>query len=206
MTGEQGLPGSQGIQGPQGQAGDVAQLDWPFIEKTTWPQGASLRAVDAFAQLERVTLSLSARLHPKIQEAQPNVVQVWFEPNPPATATAPSGPLPLLTLHGGQKIGASELNWSISDEKDRTVKALQTQGRVMLRVHCGHLVDDKERSFSSSVDALVGVKSPHLPAGVFEGWFFVVGDNVVPVLGGTGRINAAVKTVVRKTVATRKVR
>ena len=204
--GPQGLPGNQGIQGPQGQAGDIAQLDWPFIERATWPQGASLRAADAFAQLERVTLSLSARLHPKIQEAQPKVVQVWFEPIPPATATAPGGPLPLLTLHGDQKIGARELSWSISGEKERTIKALQTQGRVMLRVHCGHLVDDRERSFSSSVDALVGVKSPHLPAGVFEGWFFVVGENVVPVPGGTGRINPAVKKAARKPAAGREVR
>jgi hypothetical protein len=28
----------------------------------------------------------------------------------------------------------------------------------MLRVHCGHLIDEKERAFSSALDALVGVR------------------------------------------------
>lgn len=181
LPGTPGAPGPQGIQGP---AGDIAQLDWPFIAETNWPQGAGLRAVDAFAVLEKVSLILSSRLHARTQQLQPKVVQVWFEPIPPRSATNAIGPLPMLTLHGDQKLGSREVNWSISDERERTIRALQTQGRVMLRVHCGHLVDDQERSFSSSVDALVGVKSPHLPAGVFEGWFFVVSDNVVPVTGG----------------------
>lgn len=179
-----GIPGPRGLQGIQGPAGDIAQLDWPFIAETNWPQGARLRAADAFTLLQSVSLVLSARLHAKTQESQPQVVQVWFEPIPPRSATNAIGPLPMLTLHGDQKLGSREVNWSISDERERTIRALQTQGRVMLRVHCGHLVDDQERSFSSSVDALVGVKSPHLPAGVFEGWFFVVSDNVVPVTGG----------------------
>ncbi len=182
--GNQGIPGPQGVQGVQGPAGDIAELDWPFIAETNWPQGAALRAADAFAVLEKVSLVLSERLHARTQQSQPKVVQVWFEPIPPTNASAVIGPLALLALHGAQKLAPREVNWAINDEKDRTIRVLQTQGRVMLRVHCGHLVDDKGRSFSSSVDALVGVKSPHLPAGVFEGWFFVVSDNVAPNTGG----------------------
>jgi hypothetical protein len=202
-AGPAGAVGPAGPRGEQGPAGDIATLDWPFIEKTNWPQGATLRATDAYARLGKLVLSLSSPLNGRTAELQPKVVQVWFEPVPAQTLTvaAVMSPTPLLAFHGDQKLSGREVVWAISDERERTVRLLQASGRIMLRVHCGHLVDEKERSFSSSVDALVGVKSPHLPAGVFEGWFFVVADTVIL---GPGRIVGGVPA--KKAAARKRVR
>ena len=47
------------------------------------------------------------------------------------------------------------------------------------------MLDEQERSFCSCIDALVSARSPHVPGGVFEGWFFVVADNAIL---GAGRV------------------
>jgi hypothetical protein len=177
-VGASGPAGPQGETGPAGPPGDIAKLDWPFIAKTNWPQDASLSANDALALLQKVQLSLSSPLSSRTQERQPLVVQIWFEPAGADATGAPAVPVALQALHGSQKLSPRDIVWTSSDNKDRLSSVLSASGRLMLRVHCGHLVDEKERSFSSSVDALVGVQSPHLPAGVFEGWCFV-GSNAV---------------------------
>ena len=182
-TGETGETGETGARGDAGPPGDIASLDWPFIEKTNWPQGRTLAVAEALARLRQIELFLSNRLHGRTLEAQPKVVQIWFEPSP--VQQAPTGaptqfPSPVMAFHGDMKIGPRELVWSLTDDVERTSAMLQATGRVMLRVHCGHLVDEGGRSFSSSVDALVGAQSPHLPAGVFEGWFFVAKERVTP--------------------------
>jgi hypothetical protein len=167
-----------GATGPAGPAGDIAALDWPFIEKTNWPQGATLLVADALARLGKVELFLSSPLHARTLEAQPKVVQVWFEPSTPQT-TGALVPGPLMALHGDIKLAEREIVWAANDERERLQATLGVTGRVMLRVHCGHLVDEKERSFSSSLDGLVGVRSPRVPAGVFEAWFFVVREGTI---------------------------
>ncbi len=183
VPGLPGATGESGARGDPGPPGDIASLDWPFIEKTNWPQGRTLAVAEAIARLRQIELFLSSRLNGRTLETQPQVVQIWFEPSP--VQQAPTGaparfPSPVMAFHGGMKLGSREVVWSLSDDVERTSAMLQATGRVMLRVHCGHLVDDKERSFSSSVDALVGAQSPHLPAGVFEGWFFVAKERVTP--------------------------
>jgi hypothetical protein len=72
------------------------------------------------------------------------------------------------------------ITWQLGDDIERINALFAGSGRLMLRVHCGHLVDEKGRALSSSVDALMGTKSPRLPAGVFEAWCFVA----VPVVVG----------------------
>ena len=205
LQGEAGPPGPAGGTGPAGPPGPVAELDWPFIEKTNWPQGQSLTAPNALARLQQVELTLSAPLHPRIQQLQPQVVQVWFEPTPAQASTNALVPAPLMALHGTAKLSPREIVWSTLDERERLQATLGATGRVMLRVHCGHLVDERERAYSSSVDAVVGTRSPHLPAGVFEAWFFVVRDaSIVQPTGGTGLTLPVKRSVSARTGAARK--
>jgi hypothetical protein len=161
-------------------------------------------AADALVRLQQLDLFLSEPLNGRTLELQPKVVQIWFEPSPRQVtgAAAILAPAPVMALHGEQKLSPREIVWSIADERGRATALLRSTGRVMLRVHCGHLVDERERSFSSSVDALVGVRSPHLPAGVFEGWFFVVADGgaVNPSVIAPGR-PVVVKRAAKKSAA-----
>ncbi len=178
-SGPQGLAGPQGEQGqagPAGPAGDLALQDWPFIEKTNWPQGERLLPAAAVAVLQDVQLTLSDPLHARTLDQQPQVVQVWFEPAPPQQAATGAGqtfPAPLMAFHGSTRLRAREVFWAAADERERMSATLAATGRVMLRVHCGMLVDERGRALSSSLEALTGVRSPRLPGGVFEAWFFV---------------------------------
>jgi len=174
--GATGATGPAGPVGPSGPPGDLTAADWPFIEKTNWPQGEVLVASKALELLRQVQLRLSSRLHARTLEAQPQVVQIWFEPQTVQQATtgaAPLAPSPVIALHGIAKMTPDEIQWSLQDDAERVTTLLANAGRVMLRVHCGHLIDEQVRAFSSVPDALTEVRSPHLPGGVFEGWFFV---------------------------------
>ena len=173
--GDAGPAGPAGAPGLPGPAGDIAALDWSFIEKTNWPQGALLTAAKAIALLQKVELMLSAPLGARTLDRPPQVVQVWFDPSS-SQQNAATLPTALMALHGEIRMSARQIVWGSTDERERLNAILAATGRVMLRVHCAHLIDDKDRPFSSAVDALVGIKSPHLPAGVFEGWFFVARD------------------------------
>ena len=82
-----------------------------------------------------------------------------------------AGPDPLLALHGDQKLSDREVAWAITDEPERTIRLLQSSGRIMLGVHCGHLVDKNKRSLCPCVDALIGAISLRVPGSVFKGWF-----------------------------------
>ena len=173
--GDAGPAGPAGAPGLPGPAGDIAALDWSFIEKTNWPQGALLTAAKAIALLQKVELMLSAPLGARTLDRPPQVVQVWFDPSS-SQQNAATLPTALMALHGEIRMSARQIVWGSTDERERLNAILAATGRVMLRVHCAHLIDNKDRPFSSAVDALVGIKSPHLPAGVFEGWFFVARD------------------------------
>jgi len=175
-AGVAGQTGASGVPGPAGPAGTAGLADWPFIEKTNWPQGKRLTAAQALELLRQVQLSISTRFNEQTQEQQPQVVQVWFEPARLQKSNAGANllmPEPVMSLHGSMKVSPQTIAWQIIDDVKRVNAMLGGGGRMTLRVHCGHLVDEKERALSSSVDALVGTTSPRLPAGVFEGWFFV---------------------------------
>ncbi len=189
--GAPGQPGPAGPVGPPGPPGDIAALDWPIIAKTNWPQDGRLTVADAMGLLGRVRMTLSSPLHPRVQELQPQVVQVWFEPEPVQTANNATLPGPVMALHGTAKLSPQTIDWAFSDDRERLQATLGASGRLMLRVHCGRLVDDKERAFSSSLDGLVGTRSPHVPGGVFEAWCFVPRPGVAGPAGGTGTLTPA---------------
>jgi hypothetical protein len=163
--------------------------DWPFIEKSNWPQGETLTAAQALSLLKQVELSCSTPLLPRVIELAPQVVQVWFEPATTvrtATGALVSTPGPLLALHGRTRITARAVVWNFGDEVERLTAALNTGGRLMLRVHCSHLIDEKERALSSSLDGLLGTRSPRLPAGVLEAWVFLPPPANLTVVRTTG--------------------
>jgi hypothetical protein len=117
---------------------------------------------------------LSSPLHRRVQDQQPQVVEVYFEPDSTRLLTgALSAPQPILVVHGTVKLAPEQLTWVSSDSPD-TLRALfgRASGRLQIRLHASHLFDAAERPFSSAVDALTGVKSPHVPGGTWESWMF----------------------------------
>ena len=169
--GDPGAPGLQGVKGDKGDPGAPAQLDWPFINRVNWRQGAQLKINEAQQLINRLQINLSNTINPVLIEAnQPQVVQVWFEPNNPE----PGAPLPILTLHGIQKFSATVINWSCNDNADLVARSFIRGGRLLIRVHVSHLYDIDKRPFSPSLDALTGIDYPHVPGGVWESWVFVL--------------------------------
>jgi hypothetical protein len=188
-AGALGPVGPQGLQGPPGPAGTAELAEWPFIEKSNWPQGQTLTTAQAVGLLKQVELNTSTPLLPRVIELAPQVVQVWVEPA--TTLRTPTGALvntpgPLVALHGVTRLAPRAALWNSSDDTERLTAVLNTGGRVMLRVHCGHLIDEKERALSSSLDGLLGTRSPRLPAGVLEAWFFLPPSANLTTGGTTG--------------------
>ena len=150
-------------------------LDAPFVSKINWPHGQLVTVPQAQDLLSKLRFDLSVDLAAAIVARQPEVVQVWFEPNSSANATAGSSPSPLLTLHGSAKIDARSVSWRLADVAAATTKALSPGGRLLVRLHVGVLLDKDGRAFSAALDALVGTLQSHVPGGCFEGWMFVKG-------------------------------
>ncbi|MFM2055975.1 MAG: hypothetical protein RLY71_360 [Pseudomonadota bacterium] len=170
--GLQGLPGIQGIQGPPG---PVTPLDWPFIGRVGWQHEAQLTVGATMALLQQgVRFDLSSPLNDLILKNQPAVVQVWFEPNSSAAPTNISSAQPIQVLHGQTRFDQTVMLWTLTDNPDVLAKLLSQTGRILIRAHTGLLFDTKEQPFSSSVDALTGLKYPHVPVGVWESWVFVI--------------------------------
>ncbi len=169
--GAPGQPGPPGPQGPQGVPGQTVALDAPFIARCNWPQDQRLTVSQAIVLLERIRLDLSAPLLPDVQDRQPQVVQLWFEPAPLLASGAPGNqPAPLMVVHGEAKLSPQRIDWSTSDDRERLQALLGSSGRLLLRVHCGFLADVEKRPFSASLVALTGFDQPQVAAGVFEAW------------------------------------
>jgi Collagen triple helix repeat (20 copies) len=172
--GPPGPPGPVGPPGPQGIPGTAAALDWPSIVRINWEQAAQLTPANATTLLQRLRIDLSDKLHGDVLQTQPQVVQVWFEPNGAGAATAGSTPVAILVLHGQIKIDTQTINWSLSDTAATATKLLTQAGRILIRVHVSHLFDADGRPFAPSLEVLTGMKYPHVPGGAWESWVFVV--------------------------------
>jgi hypothetical protein len=66
--------------------------DWAVITKINWQHDATIPAAQAVPLLQGLKCNLSRSLHAEVQQAQPQVVQVWFEPSPRPATGAPGGP------------------------------------------------------------------------------------------------------------------
>jgi hypothetical protein len=178
VKGDPGTPGVKGDKGDPGAPGLGLDPNWPFIKSVSWKQGETLTFLDTAHTLAQLRASLSQQLHPQILQIQPRVMQVWFEMDPPPftpSTTAPpvSSPIALIAIHGGFKIEGDSLLWLLSDNVEAVKRIMASGGRVLIRIHCGHLISIDKRPFSAALDAVTGFPSPHTPGGVFESWFFV---------------------------------
>ena len=75
----------------------------------------------------------------------------------------------------GIEITPQTITWTCAHPTGVLAQVLSQGGRVLVRIHCGHLFDAKRRAFSAALDAILTLDSLRLPGGVFESWFFVKG-------------------------------
>ena len=161
-----------------GPAGPGLDQDWAVIAKVNWRHDATLAASEAATLLQALKCNLSRSLHPELQSASPDVVQVWFEPLSKGTAaTGQAGPpLAILTLNGDVQATPQTLSWVCAHPAGLLSESLARGGRVLIRIHCGYLYDAKRRPFSAALDAILQpLDTLHLPGGVLESWFFIKG-------------------------------
>jgi hypothetical protein len=117
-------------------------------------------------------MTLSRSLVPAQQDAVPHVVEVWFEPDPLVGQTGGDLPAPIVALAGTLKATPQTITWT-STHSPQALKNTIRGGRLLVRLHCGALVDTKQRQFSATLTALLGVNGLVLPGGVFESWFLI---------------------------------
>lgn len=171
--GPAGAVGPTGQQGPQGPAGESLDQDWGLIRKINWPHDGPLSVAQATSLLQGgLQVTLSRSLDPGQQGAPPAVFEVWFQPDPTGAAAGPDTPLPIASLFGRLKATPQTITWAPAFSAEG-MKSTIRPGRLLVRVHCGALVDAKQRQFSATLTAILGVNGLVLAGGVLESWFFV---------------------------------
>jgi hypothetical protein len=146
-----------------------------MIAAVSWAQGQNVSVVRALRDMTEARIKLTATLHPRNVELQPRVVQIWFEPESRLVTGASTirNPGQILTLPVSVKLDGAEIRWGVLTDRGQLRKLLGQRGRILVRVHCGHLMDERQRPFSASLDGVLGTESPRTPGGVHETWFFV---------------------------------
>src|SRR5262249_20153461 len=148
---------------------------WPFISAVSWKHEQTLAASAAIAAVKQLNITLSQKANPPAANVTPpQIVQVWFEPDtvvsPVPASAAPSA---IFTIHGTTTIQSNVVRWDRKDDDTNVSRTFANGGRVLIRVHCGHLFAADNRNFSAALDAVTQQPSPHVPGGIFESWFFV---------------------------------
>jgi len=138
----------------------------------SWQHGATVDPATAAKLLLALRGTLSGPLLPELLDAQPQLLQVWFEPLQELDQTAPGTPA-LKVVNGQLKLSSQTFAWAATLAAAVLTRALVAGGRVLIRIHCGNLIDTKKRAFSAATDALFDAESLHLPGGALESWFFV---------------------------------
>ena len=171
-AGPVGPAGAIGPQGPQGEPGEIDQ-DWGLIRKINWPHDQTISVSQGSTLLQGgLQITLSRSLDVTLQEKPPNVFEIWFQPDPTVNQTAPQNPLPILSFFGSLRVTPQTMMWTPLMNAD-VIKATMRPGRLLVRVHCGPLIDAKQRQFSSTLSVILGTTGLVLPGGVFESWFFM---------------------------------
>src|SRR5258706_131905 len=178
-TGDKGDPGVKGDKGDRGEQGIGLDTDWPSIKSVSWKQANVLSSQETLGALNGIRIILTEPLLPAIIEHQPQVVEVWFESDlrlvlPGATAAfLVPAPGPMSVIHGTAKLDSNFISWGVTDNPFHVTRTLGPGGKILIRVHCGHLFAPDKRPFSAALDVVTGVPTLHAPGGVFESWFFV---------------------------------
>jgi hypothetical protein len=170
--GPQGPQGPVGPQGPQGIPGEIDE-DWGLIRKINWPHDQTMSVSQATLLLQGgLQVTLSRSLDPTLQEKPPNVFEIWFQADPSANPTAPQNPIAIVSFFGSLRVTPQTITWTTLMDAN-VLKATMRPGRLLVRVHCGPLIDSKQRQFSSTLSVILGNTGLILPGGVFESWFFM---------------------------------
>jgi hypothetical protein len=117
-------------------------------------------------------LNVSRSIDTSQQAEPPNIVEVWFQPNPSLTPTGPDTPLRIVSIFGTLKFTPQTITWTPTTSAEG-IKATLRPGRVLIRVHVGALIDAKRRQFSATLAPLLNFEGLVLSGGVFESWFFI---------------------------------
>ena len=165
----------RGQRGATGPAGPGLDPDWPFIAKVSWEQGRREPLDRTLTLLREAQVSLSMEVHARTAETQPACVQVWYEPEVRVVTgnTTIRIPAAILNFHVNVKVDGNLIVFSVADAEPQLREVMRQGGRILIRIHCGHLLAIDERPFSASLDGIMGTTSPHAPGGVHETWFFV---------------------------------
>jgi len=101
----------------------------------------------------------------------PQVFQVWFLPDAAQGAQTMSL---IATLSGSIRMQAANITWRPSVIPSALRLAFGPGGQVLVRIHCGFLLDSRGLPVSAALDAVTGITSAApIPGGIFESWFFV---------------------------------
>jgi hypothetical protein len=125
--------------------------------------------------LKQFTVTLSDGLGAGTLSINPQLVQVWFEPDAVAGTAAGgvSSPATIFTIHGTTRFAGNTIVWVRGDDDQNVTRIITPGGRVLIRIHCGFLFATDNRNFSAALDCVTNQASTHVPGGVFESWFFV---------------------------------
>jgi hypothetical protein len=167
-----GATGPQGPQGFQGPPGVGLDPNWPFVSQVNWKHNA----MNPLSMMTKgLVMTFSSPFATSIITNKPPVVQVWFETTP-TQATAPgTSPGNVLVIHGALTFGTNTIMWNMTDASNTATSILLQPGRVLLRLHCNHLIDQKGLVYSDSADTLNGTQTLHTPGGTLESWFTLAG-------------------------------
>ncbi len=167
--------GPRGQRGATGPTGPGLDPDWPFIAKVSWEQGRREPLNRTLTLLREAQVSLSQAVHARTAETQPACVQVWYEPEVRVVTGGATIRIPaaILNFHVDVKVDGNLIVFAVADAEPQLREVMRQGGRVLIRIHCGHLLAADERPFSASLDGIMGTTSPHAPGGVHETWFFV---------------------------------
>ncbi len=179
--GPAGAPGATGPAGPAGATGPVGPAGPPgpgidpnptLIAKLSWQSAATLPLLSALNMVSTLRIDLSGSLGQTTLQQQPQVVQVWFLPNPPATTASAGSPIAI--IHGTSRLDATGITWTSTEPPTVLRSMLGGGGEVLLRVHTGHLFDANNRPVSAALNAVTPLPNRMpLYGGIFEIWFFV---------------------------------
>jgi hypothetical protein len=143
------------------------------VRKTNWTNDSTLTASAAASLLRGgLQFNLSRSIIAAQQQQPPNLIEVWFQPDPTGTTAGPDTPLPMVSIFGSVKVTPQTIQW-IPNTSPEGFKLMMRSGRVLIRAHMGTLLDAKSRQFSGTLTAVLGVEGLVLPGGVFESWFLV---------------------------------
>jgi hypothetical protein len=143
------------------------------IKKVSWPHDQTI-AVGAATTLilGGLQVTLSKSLDPSQQQSPPNVFEVWFQPDSRANPTGQDTPLPMVSIFGSLRVTPQTITW-VAGVSPAALKSTIRPGRVLVRVHCGALEDQKGRQFSGTISGIVNIAGLILSGGVFESWFLI---------------------------------